>query len=226
VDANGLKRPELIHPGDRLTLPALQGLRHAHQAHTAATAHVAPTSQRSASDVRAIFDPALGSRARGAVIIGQAEGTRTPSGGFRAAYYGHVDPGNGVGNRGSFSLQHAGDLTPEQADAQQLARLSRQIPAFETAARAAGLDPNNATLATGYLDLYNARDRASSTSRDRRSAATRRKRRCNGRSAPTSPAGCRRWTRPSPPAGRPDPRRPAPWPVMPHRGSPAAPGSI
>ncbi len=155
VDANGLKRPELIHPGDRLTLPAAQGLRHADQAHTAATAHAAPRSQRTASDVRAMFDPALGSRARGAVIIGQAEGTRTPSGGFRAAYYGHVDPGNGVGNRGSFSLQHAGDLTPDQADAQQLARLSRQIPAFETAARAAGLDPNNATLATGYLDLYN-----------------------------------------------------------------------
>ncbi|WP_333571707.1 LysM peptidoglycan-binding domain-containing protein [Sphingomonas sp.] len=159
VDANGLKRPDLIHPGDRLTLPAPRPVPHATRAPAApapsATRTAPATPQQPASDVRTMFDPALGSRARGAVIIGQAEGTRTPSGGFRDAYHGHIDPGNGVGNRGSFSLQHAGNLTPEQADAQQLARLSRQIPAFETAARAAGLDPNNATLATGYLDLYN-----------------------------------------------------------------------
>nr|WP_315382295.1 LysM peptidoglycan-binding domain-containing protein [uncultured Sphingomonas sp.] len=159
IDANGLKRPDLIHPGDRLTLPAPQEIRRTNQASETATARATRTapavSQQSDNDVRTMFDPALGSRARGAVIIGQAEGTRTPSGGFRDAYYGHIDPGNGVGNRGSFSLQHAGNLTPEQADAQQLARLSRQIPAFEAAARAAGLDPDNATLATGYLDLYN-----------------------------------------------------------------------
>ena len=28
--------------------------------------------------------------------VGSAEGTRTPTGGYTSAYYGHVDPGNGV----------------------------------------------------------------------------------------------------------------------------------
>jgi hypothetical protein len=102
-----------------------------------------------------MFDPARGSSALGAVVIGQAEGTRTPTGGFRNGYYGHTDPGNGVANSGSFSLQHAAGLTPQQADARQLTRLSQQIPAFETAAQAAGLDPDNAALATAYLNLYN-----------------------------------------------------------------------
>jgi len=116
-----------------------------------------PAAERPAGvpDARTMFDPNLGSRALGAVVIGQAEGTRTPDGGFRGAYAGHTDPGNGVANRGSFSLQNAGNLTADQADARQLTRLSNQIPAFETAARAAGLDPNNTTLVTGYLDLYN-----------------------------------------------------------------------
>lgn len=53
------------------------------------------------------------------------------------------------------SLQNAGHLTPEQADAQQLRTLNAQSPAFETATPGAGLDPNNTQLATAYLDLYN-----------------------------------------------------------------------
>jgi LysM repeat protein len=154
VEANRLDRPDLIHPGDRLSIP-----RSAPQPDPGATpiweATPATPLPARATDLRAMFDPARGSAAVGAVVIGQAEGTRTPSGGFRDAYYGHTDPGNGVANSGSFSLQHAAGMTPEQADARQLARLSRQIPAFETAARAAGLDPNNAALATAYLDLYN-----------------------------------------------------------------------
>jgi len=167
VEANRLDRPDLIHPGDTLTIPAARTAAQPASAATASTGPARPTTAPVAApaaptppaagttDLRTMFDPALGSRALGAVVIGQAEGTRTPDGGFRAGYHGHTDPGNGVGNRGSFSLQNAGNLTPEQADARQLARLSQQIPTFETAARAAGLDPNNAALATAYLDLYN-----------------------------------------------------------------------
>lgn len=168
VDANQLRRPDLIHPGNRLTIPAAQAQTEP-AARTPITAPITTPSvatpsvtaippeapQAGATDLRAMFDPDRGSQALGAVVIGQAEGTRTPDGGFRAGYYGHTDPGNGVANRGSFSLQNAGTLTPNQADARQLARLSQQIPAFETAARAANLDPNNAALATAYLDLYN-----------------------------------------------------------------------
>jgi len=170
VDANQLRRPDLIHPGDRLTIP---GAHAQPQPRTtaapapsprpqtgpvevpAATPSVVAPAPAGTIDLRTMFDPALASQAVGAVVIGQAEGTRTPDGGFRAGYYGHTDPGNGVANRGSFSLQNAGTLTPEQADARQLTRLGQQIPAFETAARGAGLDPNNAALATAYLDLYN-----------------------------------------------------------------------
>lgn len=57
--------------------------------------------------------------------VGSAEGTRTPTGGYTSAYYGHVDPGNGVWNLGSFSYQH-GAVSPEDADKKQLRRLQRQ----------------------------------------------------------------------------------------------------
>lgn len=58
--------------------------------------------------------------------VGSAEGTRTPTGGYTSAYYGHVDPGNGVWNLGSFSYQH-GAASPEEADNKQLKRLQRQM---------------------------------------------------------------------------------------------------
>ena len=57
--------------------------------------------------------------------VGSAEGTRTPTGGYTSAYYGHVDPGNGVWNLGSFSYQH-GAVSPEDADRKQLRRLQQQ----------------------------------------------------------------------------------------------------
>jgi hypothetical protein len=60
-----------------------------------------------------------------AKAVGSAEGTRTPDGGRTRAYYGHVDPGNGRWNQGSFSYQH-GAPSPEDADRQQLHRLQSQ----------------------------------------------------------------------------------------------------
>ncbi len=67
--------------------------------------------------------------------VGAAEGTRTPSGDYTPAYYGHLDPGNGVWNMGSFSYQHGAE-SPEEADRKQLARLrsqSSQIYHYATA---------------------------------------------------------------------------------------------
>lgn len=60
-----------------------------------------------------------------AIAIGSAEGTRTPEGNKTSAYYGHIDPGNGVWNLGSFSYQH-GAASPEAADQQQLKQLQAQ----------------------------------------------------------------------------------------------------
>lgn len=66
-----------------------------------------------------------GSNSLVARAVGSAEGTRTPDGGYTAAYYGHVDPGNHKWNLGSFSYQH-GAKSPADADAKQLKRLYQQ----------------------------------------------------------------------------------------------------
>jgi hypothetical protein len=71
--------------------------------------------------------------------VGSAEGTRTPDGHRNPAYYGHVDPGNGVWNLGSFSYQH-GASSPEEADAKQLARLRQQAQVLQQKAIARNLE--------------------------------------------------------------------------------------
>jgi uncharacterized protein (TIGR02594 family) len=105
-------------------------------------------------DLQAFLNPAAGTNAAAAIVIGNAEGTRTPDGGTTAAFRGHTDPGNAASNLGSFSYQH-GASSAAQADRLQLQRLDAQRPAYEAAARAAGLDPADARLATAYFDLFN-----------------------------------------------------------------------
>jgi uncharacterized protein (TIGR02594 family) len=105
-------------------------------------------------DLRRFTDPAWGSNALAAIVIGSAEGTRRPDGGFTRAFGGHTDPGNAVHNRGSFSYQHAAS-SPADADRRQLQTLQGRLPAYEAAARGAGLNANDPRLASAYLDLYN-----------------------------------------------------------------------
>ena len=143
-----------IYPGDVLKLPTAETKKIGTD--TGAPVQDIISVPTGTGDVRTMFDPAKGSSALGAIIIGNAEGTRTRTGGMTNAYEGHIDPGNGKGNRGSFSYQHGTPgMTAAQADSAQLTKLTRQIPIFETAARNAGVDPNNVTAATAYLDLYN-----------------------------------------------------------------------
>jgi hypothetical protein len=73
-----------------------------------------------------------------AKAVGSAEGTRTPEGNRTYAYYGHVDPGNRVWNRGSFSYQHSAK-SPEDADMKQLNRLANQAKILEAKAAERGL---------------------------------------------------------------------------------------
>jgi peptidoglycan hydrolase-like protein with peptidoglycan-binding domain len=91
------------------------------------------------------------------VAIGNAEGTRTVSGGRTAAYAGHRDPGNGARNTGTFSyqLQQGGAGSPAQADQVQLARFRAVQPQYEAAARNAGLDPKDPLLAAAFFDSWN-----------------------------------------------------------------------
>ncbi|NEP17959.1 MAG: hypothetical protein F6J97_13810 [Leptolyngbya sp. SIO4C1] len=85
--------------------------------------------------------------------VGSAEGTRTAEGGYTWAYYGHLDPGNGVWNLGSFSYQH-GASSPAAADAQQLARLQRQSQQLADQAAQQGLELSTLEKLNG-IDLAN-----------------------------------------------------------------------
>ncbi|MBE7381339.1 MAG: hypothetical protein F6J95_008000 [Leptolyngbya sp. SIO1E4] len=85
--------------------------------------------------------------------VGSAEGTRTPEGHKTPAYFGHVDPGNGVWNLGTFSYQHQAK-TPEEADARQLNRLRSQTLSLKQKAQANGVDLSLEELLNG-IDLAN-----------------------------------------------------------------------
>ncbi len=68
-----------------------------------------------------------GSESVVARTVGAAEGTRAPDGGKTDIYEGHVDPGNGVWNRGTFSYQFGNNenLTADEADRRQMAKIKR-----------------------------------------------------------------------------------------------------
>ncbi len=85
--------------------------------------------------------------------VGSAEGTRTPEGHKNPAYYGHVDPGNGVWNLGTFSYQH-GAASPEEADDKQLRRLQTQTEKLRQIALHQGLQLSQEELLNG-IDLAN-----------------------------------------------------------------------
>lgn len=114
----------------------------------------APANGAGRVDLDAFFKG--GSNSPAAVVVGTSEGNRTPQGGFTASYKGHTDPGNGARNIGSFSYQvkQGGATTPQQADALWNQKLAAQMPAYQKAAKEAGLDPNNARLAANFADLY------------------------------------------------------------------------
>lgn len=108
---------------DRLPVPMPPPLAD----HTAVLPPPPEVSQAAETMAAAATDPlfAGGTHSLVAKAVGSAEGTRTPAGQRTAAYYGHVDPGNGAWNLGSFSYQHGAD-SPEAADEKQLARLRQQ----------------------------------------------------------------------------------------------------
>jgi murein DD-endopeptidase MepM/ murein hydrolase activator NlpD len=97
-----------------------------------------------------------GSNAPVAIVVGNAEGTRTPTGGKTKLYFGHTDPGDSKPNIGSFSYNAGRGLgnatTPEGADKTELTELNRLRPGYESKVKAAGLDPSNSLLASTFFD--------------------------------------------------------------------------
>lgn len=110
------------------------------------------------------LDKNKGSNALAAIVIGNAEGNRTPKGGYTKSYKGHTDPGDKKHNLGSFSYNPRGSgqvaKTPEEADKIYLGVLASRRTGYEKAVRSAGLDPNNSLLASTYFDASNQSPRA------------------------------------------------------------------
>lgn len=111
----------------------------------------AKTFQYSFENFQVLFEGGTDSLV--ARAVGSAEGTRTPEGHKNPAYYGHVDPGNGVWNLGTFSYQH-GAQSPEDADDRQLRRLQTQTEKLRQKALNHGLQLSQEELLNG-IDLAN-----------------------------------------------------------------------
>lgn len=96
------------------------------------------------------------------VAIGHAEGNRSIDGGKTGSYFGHTDPGNGVENKGTFSVQkrvfvaaNPGQaFTPELADSFWLRRLRGIQSTYVNAANLGGLNPNLAFISCSFFDLF------------------------------------------------------------------------
>jgi hypothetical protein len=86
--------------------------------------------------------------------IGAAEGTRSPADCSKTdAYEGHIDPGNGAQNQGTFSYQHEAK-NPEDADAKQLARLREVEQQAISSAANEGISLSKIEILS-VLDQYN-----------------------------------------------------------------------
>ncbi len=107
------------------------------------------------------LNPAKGSDSPAAIVIGNAEGNRTPNGGFTEHYRGHKDPGDKLWNIGSFSRANARfpkerpANSPAEADRMHLQKLQSSKAEYVEAMKKAGLDPNDALLASTYMDAVN-----------------------------------------------------------------------
>lgn len=75
------------------------------------------------------------------VMVGVAEGTRTPSGGYTKAYYGHTDPGDGNFNRGTVSGGRGTNASPQMVDRQWMGTLSNVQQRMRPVLISLGLEP-------------------------------------------------------------------------------------
>ncbi|NEQ23306.1 MAG: hypothetical protein F6K28_29965 [Microcoleus sp. SIO2G3] len=150
--------PASATPAPSLTAPAPSGnisftLPQAEQTDLPAVPAVVSAAPFTPSDLFAGDSDSLVAKA-----VGSAEGTRTSDGGYTWAYRGHVDPGNGAWNLGSFSYQH-GANSPQEADRRQLARLRTQAQTLHQQADRYAMTLTLAETLNG-IDLANQSPRA------------------------------------------------------------------
>lgn len=78
------------------------------------------------------------------VMVGVAEGTRTASGGYTKAYYGHPDPGDGNWNRGTVSGGRGTNQSPQMVDREWMGRLTNVQQRMRGPLIVHGLQPGTA----------------------------------------------------------------------------------
>ena len=78
------------------------------------------------------------------VMIGVAEGTRTASGGYTKAYYGHTDPGDGNLNRGTVSGGRNSNASPQMVDQKWMGTLTNVQQRMRGSLIVHGLQPGTA----------------------------------------------------------------------------------
>lgn len=92
----------------------------------------------------------------GAIAVGAAEGNLTPGGKTTSIYFGHIDPGNHVVNRGFCSWNKAASLSVTEADRRCLAALQWQSAHIQQQLTELGVDLNHHTYAlVNGTDLWN-----------------------------------------------------------------------
>ncbi|NER39721.1 MAG: M23 family metallopeptidase [Oscillatoria sp. SIO1A7] len=97
----------------------------------------------------------------GSIAVGVAEGNMTTSGDATRLYRGHIDPGNGVTNRGFCSWNRSKNLTVAEADRRCLSRLKIQAKDTETKLEKLGIPPQeNVEALVNGTDLSNQSPRA------------------------------------------------------------------
>lgn len=87
-------------------------------------------------------------------LVGSAEGTRTIDGGKTSIWDGHVDPGNGVWNKGTFSYQFGANLSPEESGKRQFNKILGHVKTAEAQAKQLGITLT-AWEAANLIDLAN-----------------------------------------------------------------------
>ena len=100
------------------------------------------------------------------VMVGVAEGTRTASGGYTKAYYGHRDSGDGNWNRGTVSGGRGSNASPQMVDQRWMGMLTNVQQRMRGPLMASGLEPGTAGFNRVMFNLIDLTVQSPAAARD------------------------------------------------------------
>jgi hypothetical protein len=100
------------------------------------------------------------------VMVGVAEGTRTASGGYTKAYYGHSDPGDGSWNRGTVSGGRGTNASPQMVDRRWMGTLTNVQQRMRGSLIGNGLKPGTAGFNRVMFNLIDLTVQSPAAARD------------------------------------------------------------